>query len=316
MGIMQSVVEFFALQPPPRRSDSAAYINALCQQYTVDKAVVHARYSKIPIYVLRGNDRPGAAAAAATAVEDAASQMWIIMSHGTSEDCSAAIAGAYHLATLTNTVVVLYEYPGYGASTPSILGNSEEVPSEAGMYAAAHAAYTYVTVDCNVSPDRIVVMGYSIGSGPTLELAATRNVAGAIVQAPFRSVIRTRCCTPWSLSCDIFHNEDRARRLPDNVRVQVMHGRNDKVVPVQHGEFLQAIFEARGNAHDSSIWTPDRGHTDLMLERDYIQVIRTFLQTVRDNAAGLQPAHLRDRRADVAVRLVTAPKTGRVNKEA
>jgi hypothetical protein len=53
-----------------------------------------------------------------------------------------------------------------------------------------------------------------------------------------------------------------------------------------------------------------------MLERDYIQVIRTFLQTVRDNAAGLQPAHLRDRRADVAVRLVTAPKTGRVNKEA
>jgi pimeloyl-ACP methyl ester carboxylesterase len=243
--------------------------------------------------------------------------MWLIVSHGTSEDCTTAIAGAQHLATRTGAVVVLYEYPGYGESAAATPGAIEEEPSEAGVYAAARAVYAFVTADCHVPVDRVVVMGWSIGSGPTLELAATRVVAGVIVQSPFRSVIRTRCCTPWSLSCDIFRNEDNARRVPRNVRVLVMHGRRDAVVPVKHGEFLQTIFETRGNAPRGSLWAPNCGHTQLALERDYVAAIRAFLLTVRDNASGIQPQHSAAASAHVAVRLASAfPSAGTTTKEA
>uniref|UniRef100_A0A183D9M1 Hydrolase_4 domain-containing protein n=1 Tax=Gongylonema pulchrum TaxID=637853 RepID=A0A183D9M1_9BILA len=97
------------------------------------------------------------------------------------------------LADLLQTDVYAYDYSGYGISTGS--------PSEKNVYADIEAAYQHIhkTRGKNV---RIALVGYSIGTAPTVYLASKHppNLCGIVLIAPFTSGLRlyskrdSTCC--------------------------------------------------------------------------------------------------------------------------
>lgn len=292
MGVAQSIVEMLAFQPPATPKQEPVLPE------DADKIVLTTGRNSVPIYIFRGKARH----------RSPHNQQWIILSHGSSEDCTKLFTMANRLATTLSVVVVMYEYPGYGMSTSATAGGQRDPPSEAGTFDAARVAYTHVRTECRVPPERIIVMGWSIGTGPTLELATTQHVAGAIIQSAPRSAIRVKCCTPWSLSFDIIRNEDKVSKLDKEVHVLVIHGDRDEVVPIQHGQKLHELLAARGNAHGDGFWLPGRGHMDVVRDAAYIPTIQQFLEDMRDVALGLNPVDTLKPTGRVAPSAVTMGK--------
>lgn len=82
------------------------------------------------------------------------------------DNCSAPFRG-WHLAMI--------DYPGYGLS--------EGTPSDAAFRRMALAAYDALSARNDVT--EVVVMGYSIGTGPANYVASRRDVSGLILMAPY-----------------------------------------------------------------------------------------------------------------------------------
>lgn len=79
------------------------------------------------------------------------------------------------LATFAGCHFAQVDYPGYGLS--------EGRPSDASLKHMALAAYDALSAREDVTD--IVVLGYSIGTGPANYVAANRDVSGLILMAPY-----------------------------------------------------------------------------------------------------------------------------------
>ncbi|HVH67268.1 MAG TPA: alpha/beta hydrolase [Gemmatimonadales bacterium] len=75
--------------------------------------------------------------------------------------------------------VLVVDYPGYGGSA----GRT----TEAGLYAAADAAYSALVARRDIDPRRIYVYGRSLGSAVASYTAAHHPTAGLILESPFTS---------------------------------------------------------------------------------------------------------------------------------
>lgn len=280
MGAMQSFVETLALRPPDRPKQDPVLPEG------AERLSIPARHSMIPVYILSGDSkRSSEENSASAAAQGTTDRPWIIFSHGTTEDCTTVIKFADQLAGYTNTVVVLYEYPGYGLCKPLNKGNHEELPSEEGMYAAIKQTYAYVTKERRIAPERVIAMGWSIGSGPTMELATTHTVGGLIIQSAFQSIVRLKINTPWSFSCDPFQNGNKAREIPSGTKILILHGNADEIVPVEHGHFL---YEQMQKDHDvQAVWFENRKHADLPLDKKYLRTIKTWVSSLHETASGI-----------------------------
>ncbi|HZH38384.1 MAG TPA: alpha/beta fold hydrolase [Flavisolibacter sp.] len=81
--------------------------------------------------------------------------------------------------TALNYDVFMLDYPGYGKSEGAI-------KSETQLFNAIQSAYDKVKEQYH--EDSIVVLGYSIGTGPAAHLAATNHPGLLILQAPYYSL--------------------------------------------------------------------------------------------------------------------------------
>merc|ERR1719456_1184087 len=90
-----------------------------------------------------------------------------------------------------------------------------------------------------IDPSRIIAMGRSIGSGPTVDLVSRhRDIHGMVLMSPIDSGMAIFGNTPARLgyNIDIFRNYEK---VPEIVcPVLVMHGRNDQVVPIENGKAI------------------------------------------------------------------------------
>ncbi len=75
--------------------------------------------------------------------------------------------------------VLMPEYRGFGANPGS--------PTEAGLYTDAAAALDFLRRE-GIKSNRLVLYGESLGSGVAVKLAAQRDVAALILEAPYTSV--------------------------------------------------------------------------------------------------------------------------------
>ncbi|HWB01335.1 MAG TPA: alpha/beta hydrolase [Pirellulales bacterium] len=76
--------------------------------------------------------------------------------------------------------VLVPEYVGYGMS--------DGEPSEPGCYATADAAYDWL-IARGVDPQRLIVVGWSLGGAVAIDLAARKPVAGLMVLSAFTSLV-------------------------------------------------------------------------------------------------------------------------------
>ena len=84
------------------------------------------------------------------------------------------------------------DYPGYG--------QSQGRPSQNSIFAMARTAYDYAASRPDVDPERIIVEGYSLGTGPATYLASQRDVAGLVLIAPYDSGVSL-----YNSQFNIFH---------------------------------------------------------------------------------------------------------------
>ncbi|HWA27105.1 MAG TPA: alpha/beta hydrolase [Lacunisphaera sp.] len=123
--------------------------------------------------------------------------------------------------------VLAVDYRGYG--------HSGGTPTEANLYADAQLAYDHLRTKLGVPAERIVPFGYSLGSGPAVELALNQPVAGIILQGAFASAYRVETRIPL-FPGDKFVNIRKMPRL--RCPVMVIHGTEDRTVPFWHGKKL------------------------------------------------------------------------------
>jgi hypothetical protein len=150
--------------------------------------------------------------------------------------------------------VLMVEYRGYGGNPGT--------PSESGLVADGVAALDFLG-GAGIAPNRLVIYGESLGSGVAVTLAAQREVASLILEAPFTSVAEVAqyhySFIPASaLVRDRF---DSLARIGDvKAPILVIHGEQDRVVPVRFG---RALFDAA--AQPKELWLArEAGHEDLV----------------------------------------------------
>lgn len=158
----------------------------------------------------------------------------ILYSHGNGEDL-AEIRRRMEYYQSFGFAVLAYDYPGYGLSAGR--------PTEKGVYQNAEAAYAYLTDTLNIPASQILVMGYSIGTGPSCYLAEKHpDILGLVLHAPFlsapRAITRIRI-----LPLDPFPNIRRIPRIA--CPILVFHGTHDKLIPFSQGARIAAAAGTR-----------------------------------------------------------------------
>ena len=133
--------------------------------------------------------------------------------------------------------VLAVEYRGYG--------KSEGAPSEAGIYADARAAYTYLTKQRGIAPSQIIVYGASLGSAVAADLAAQQEVGAVLLEAPFPSVAALARSVYWflpglgTMARTKLDTESKVARI--RAPLLVIHCNRDPVIAMRFG---RAVFDA------------------------------------------------------------------------
>lgn len=146
------------------------------------------------------------------------------------------------------------EYPGYG-------GGASAKASEAGVLAAADAAYEYACT-LGFRPEQIYVWGLSLGGAAAAHLAATRPCAGIVMHAAFASVLTV--VAPWvgrwarAYDVDMFTNVDRMRAV--SCPVAFVHGTDDRLIRLN--DHCTANFMAVPHRR-KRVWRAAVGHSDV-----------------------------------------------------
>lgn len=172
----------------------------------------------------------------------------ILYSHGNAEDLGDIRSRLENLRDIGFSVFA-YDYPGYGLSGAT--------PSVAGAYQAIEAAYYHLTQVLQVPPERIIVYGRSVGSGPSTHLAARELVGGLVIESGFISTFRVVTRIPI-FPFDRFPNLANLQNV--EVPVLIIHGDRDRVIPFDHGQRLYSGFDGPR----MSLWVEGAGHNDLL----------------------------------------------------
>jgi len=196
-------------------------------------------------------------------------QLTFLYSHGNAEDLG-------HLAPFLERLhaqgfgVIAYDYRGYGESGPG-------PPTVRKSLEDAEVVYQYAVGLEDISPERLVLYGTSVGSGPAVDLAARHRVAGVILQSPFMSAYTVMTRIPL-LPFDPYPNLRRMREVRSPVLV--IHGTEDSVVPWFHG---RRIYEAAPEPREA-YWVDGAGHNDLLIVagNDYFEVLDAFAEQVEE----------------------------------
>jgi abhydrolase domain-containing protein 17 len=184
----------------------------------------------------------------------------LIYSHGSATDLGrvAPILSAHRDLGLN---VLAYDYPG--------IGLSEGPLSEEGCHAALEDVFAWLLAR-GVPRESILLYGRSIGTGPTLRLAARERVAGVILASPFTSAFGHR---PWMrlFPGDWFNNLEHIGAVSSPLLI--LHGLEDSTLSPDNARSLHAL--SRPGAVLELI--PGRGHADLHLSTEYWTRLRAWL---------------------------------------
>lgn len=193
----------------------------------------------------------------------------VLFSHGNGEDLGN-LAPFIDYICEKGIGVIAYDYPGYGLS--------EGKPSESGCYEAIDAAYEHLTQELGVKPDRIVVWGRSLGTGPSCYLASTSKIGGLLLETPFLSAFRTVTEIPV-LPWDRFRNLGRIQDI--TCPSLVIHGQLDEVIPFRQG---RKIFKELPEPK-SFLDIPTASHNDLHAKggERYESAIDNFLNQLDED---------------------------------
>ncbi len=166
-----------------------------------------------------------------------------------------------------NFSVFAFDYHGYGTS--------EGKPNEENCYLDVEASYKYLIGTLKIPPNKIIVLGRSVGGGPATYIAEKKSVSGLILISPFLSAFRVVTVYPI-LPFDKFPNISRIANI--NCPLLIIHGENDNVIPFNHGvKLFQAAKEPK-----RKYWIKNAGHNNLFDydEQNILLEIKKFATSI------------------------------------
>lgn len=85
------------------------------------------------------------------------------------------------------------------------IGGCNFQPSEYDTYADIEAVYECLQTEYGISQEDLILYGQSVGSGPTLHLAAQLpRLRGVVLHSAILSGLRVLCHVKFTLCCDIY----------------------------------------------------------------------------------------------------------------
>jgi uncharacterized protein len=178
--------------------------------------------------------------------------------------------------------VLEIDYRGFGA-TPG-------QPSEASMYEDAEAAYQDL-LRRGVTPNRIIVLGHSLGSGPAVLVATRHDAAALVLFGAFTSVPDAAAerypYLPVRMAVAVQFNS-LARIRDVHIPVIITHSRGDKLIPYSHALklFAAANQPKRLITFDSPSDDGFGGHVDALYE--HVDILEATLAGLLPGMPALQ----------------------------
>ena len=161
--------------------------------------------------------------------------------------------------------IEVFRRAGFNVFVPEYigLGLSSGEPSEQGLYDTALAAYEYLRQRPDIDPQRIFIVGHSLGGAPAVDLAARVMPAGLITLATFTSLPDIAALRYPMFPCRYLTrircpNIEKIRLV--HAPILILHAENDTTVPLWMAEALtRSAFEG-GNQHVVQITIPGGNH--------------------------------------------------------
>ena len=164
------------------------------------------------------------------------SPLVMVISHGNGEDLWRTSSQLGRYALECGASFVCYEYPGYGCN----IGN----PTEISLIDDLNSCYLWLINTVGVNPRRVMLVGRSIGSGPTIALAKhcsdtdSNLPGGMLIISGFISVtsVVSPALASSSPAGDIFRNSEAIASV--KIPTIIAHGSRDELVNVSHAHKL------------------------------------------------------------------------------
>lgn len=210
-------------------------------------------------------------------IGDPEDQPVVVYSHGNAGNISGRVEIAGVIAN-QGADVFLYDYRGYG--------KSEGSPTEEGIYTDGKAVVHYLRDELNISTDRMVFFGRSLGGTVAARQAAEFEGAGLVLDSAFLSgkEIATDIypfIPGFLVGVDFPVVEDL--RLSSTQYVMIMHAKQDRIIPFRHGEELYRIANDDSSKTVTFVGLQGGHNTGFNQSRDrYSEVWREFLSGVED----------------------------------
>lgn len=156
--------------------------------------------------------------------------------------------------------VLAYDYTGYGISPHKA--------SEKNTYLDLEKTLSFAVFNLNYPLNKIILMGFSLGSGPTVELASRYpSIPFIVLFAPLASAVFMLETKVQNLNHnhDIYANIAKIDKIKSDLLI--IHGTDDRVIPHKHGELLTEKYEKNHNPNVYKNWivkVENAGHNDLI----------------------------------------------------
>ncbi|KAJ8544979.1 hypothetical protein K7X08_017562 [Anisodus acutangulus] len=191
----------------------------------------------------------------------------LLYSHGNAADLGQMYELFIELSIHLRVNLLGYDYSGYGQSTSK--------PSEQNTYADIEAAYKCLEENYGTKQEDVILYGQSVGSGPTLDLAARLpRLRAVILHSPLLSGLRVMYPVKRTYWFDIYKNIDKIPSV--NCPVLIIHGTADEVVDFSHGKQLWELCKEKYEP----LWIKGGNHCDLELYPEYIRYLKKFVATI------------------------------------
>ena len=192
----------------------------------------------------------------------------VLFCHGNGGELTMRAPVAREWQEALGADVLLFDYRGFGRSTGH--------PTEVGLSRDAHAAYDWLIVERGIEPDRILLVGRSLGGAVAIRLASEVDHRALVLQSTFTSLPDVAASVyPWVPVHAVMRNRwDSAKRIGWRPRpVFVSHGERDEIIPTTLG---RRLFEL---ANEPKQWflEKNRSHNDPP-EPAYYDSVRRFLE--------------------------------------
>ncbi|CAA3001756.1 protein ABHD17B-like [Olea europaea var. sylvestris] len=191
----------------------------------------------------------------------------LLYSHGNAADIGQMYELFIELSIHLRVNLMGYDYSGYGQSSGK--------PSEHNTYADIEAAYKCLEESYGAKQEDVILYGQSVGSGPTLDLAARLpRLRAVILHSPILSGLRVMYPVKRSYWFDIYKNIDKIPLV--KCPVLVIHGTSDDVVDCSHGKQLYELCQEKYEP----LWLEGGNHCNLELYPEYLRHLKKFVSTV------------------------------------